>query len=274
MILLRATVLTPRLIEFADELADASGGELVVFALDGRHPVEIPTERPILLVTAAACEAIGLYCPTNFAWRCGDYPLYLARKTFPDESFVWQIEYDVRFSAGLAGELFDRFRQETFDLLAPDYEAASTEWPWYLYCAGRDVVTYKCFFPLVRVSAAALDFLIEKRIHQGASGQRRATWPNDEGFVATTLTNAGFACRDFNSFGIQFYSAKTLTFDSPIEGERFDPKRVGRGIYHPVLFGEDYARKIAVLEGRRGIRGMRSRVSLATRLPWNPKVAW
>jgi hypothetical protein len=233
--------LTEPTIALADELAAASGKD-VAFVLDGRHPVKISTARPIILLTAEACEALGLYCPSDFAWRCGDYGVYLARKRFADVEHFWLIEHDIRIAGGRPARFFETFESEPqIDFLACNYRRAGSDWDWYFNASGRDVQTFRCNFGIVRLSARAIDRLLAKRVEHAKSSQRRSLCPNDEGFVATTLSNGNFRCADFNDFGF-FYDDETMSLHTPMRGETFAPVTLSPMIYHPVLWGADYER--------------------------------
>lgn len=242
MILVRATRLGASTMAFADELAAASKRD-VAFVLDGRHPVIAETARGKLLLTEAACRELGLYCPENFSWRCGDYGLYLARLRFPAQRHFWLLEHDIRLAGGPAADFFRYFddRPET-DLLACAYGKATPDWGWYPHARARDVTPYRSLFGVVRVSARSLDLLLSTRRAHSRRWMRRKRWPNDEAFVATTLSQGGFVCRDINGFGRAFYDPRTLSLTTPIRGETFSPRHDGVRIYHPVLFGDDFNR--------------------------------
>lgn len=248
MILVRATRLTAEGLSFAEELAHSSGME-VGFILDGRHPVEMKTHRPLVMLTKSACENIGLYCPDDFPWRCGDYGLYLARENFPDVHRFWMIEHDVRFSGGSPSVFFRFFEQKTdIDFLACNYNKADTDWWWYPYALGLGVVPYSCLFVAVIITSDALKYLLSGRRRQSGNAARRSLWPNDESFVATSLNRGGFSCQDFNDFGIEFHNISTMSVSTPIQGERLlqggqlSPNESGVKIYHPVLFGDEFER--------------------------------
>jgi hypothetical protein len=226
----------------ADELAAASGQD-VVFVLDGRHPVRISTSRPTIMLTADACSALSLYCPSDFAWRCGDYGIYLARQRFPEIPYFWLLEHDIRIAGGQPTAFFETFEnQPQIDFLACNYRRANPDWDWYFNASGRDILTFRCTFGIVRLSARAIDRLFAKRVEQAKISQRRKLCPNDEGFVATTLSNGDFGCADFNDFGQIFYDNKTLSLHTPVRGETFAPTTSSPMIYHPVLWGADYER--------------------------------
>jgi len=243
LILVRATRLTKPTVEFGEQLALGSADE-VAFLLDGRFPVEVEVDRPIILLTEPACTQLGLFCPKDFQWRCGDYGLYLARMQFPDSRQFWLIEFDIRLSGGAGSkEFFAFFENETQpDFLACRHGPAPRDWSWYHHANGRDVIPYYCLFGIVRVSARAVDRLLEHRLMQGRRSNRRAMWPNDEAFVATTLQQKGFVCRDINGFGREFYSETTLALFTRIRGEEFASRAPTVKIYHPVLFGEDFSK--------------------------------
>jgi len=104
------------------------------------------------------------------------------------------------------------------------------------------VQPFRCWFGVVRVSASALDLLHAKREAHSRQFLRRVSWPNDEAFVATTLTNAGRPCTDINGFETIFYDDETSSLTKRIKGESFSPPNTGTRIYHPVLFGSDFDR--------------------------------
>jgi hypothetical protein len=84
--------------------------------------------------------------------------------------------------------------------------------------------------------------LLAKRVEQGKVWQRRKLFPNDEGFVATTLSNDDFLCADFNGFGQIFYDSETMSLHLPVRGETFAPTTPIPMIHHPILWGADFER--------------------------------
>jgi hypothetical protein len=204
----------------------------------------IPVER-------AKLEAMGLHCPDNFAWRCGDYGFYLARSCHPEARYLWMIEHDVRFSAHGLTDFFRRFDAAGADLLVTRLSPAEPEWYWTAAASARDARPFRCLFPISRISARAVDLLLSTRRSHSADPLRRWFWPNDEVFVATTLTRAGLDCRDFNESGPLVHDEQSFGFFAPIEGEHFQRELAARPdfrIFHPVLFGEEYQRKVRKLE--------------------------
>jgi hypothetical protein len=195
------------------------------------------------MLTVESCSALGLHCPSDFAWRCGDYCVYLARQRFPEATHLWMVEYDIRIAGGQPAAFFEAFEhQPQIDFLACNYHRAGTDWDWYFNASARDVVTFRCTFGIIRLSARAIDRLLAKRLQQARIFWRRKLCPNDEGFVATTLSNEGFNCADFNDFGKVFYDDNTMSLHSPVRGETFAPTTPCPMIHHPVLWGVDYER--------------------------------
>lgn len=247
-LLIRTTALDDRVLAFADELSAASGCPVAFVADERQGP--IPTRgRDVVGLSQPACEALGLYVPADFAWKCGDYGYYLARRRFPEAEWFWMIEYDVRFGGGDLAEFFAFFAaQSTVDFIAPLFEPAGLDWFWTQTLSARDARPYRCLFPVTRLSARGVEAALAKRARHSGNPFRRMIWPNDEAFVATTLANGDFVCRDFNSFGRTLYSPDTFTFAAPIDGRTFEPGSGGLRMFHPVLYDEAYARKVAKLE--------------------------
>ena len=266
-LLVRTTVLDARVLAFADELAAASGHP-VAFVVDERAGPVAAEGRQIVGLSDPACEALGLYCPHDYAWKCGDYALYLARRRFPDAERFWMIEYDVRFRGGDLAEFFGFFDAvDSVDFIAPHLAPAGPEWFWTATARSRDARPWRCLFPVTRWSARAVDAASRKRARHSRNPFRRLVWPNDEAFVATTLVNGGFECRDFNGFGRTVYSAQSFSFDTPIDGDAFAPAGDHLQMFHPVLYGEAYARKMArLLEAERSWPGFDRRRRIALRI--------
>ena len=244
IILIRATTVDARLLEFADTLGAASGHDVVLVTDERRGPT--PTCRyPIAGISNARCEALGLFCPPAFAWQCGDYGYYVARSLYPLATHFWLIEYDVRFSGNDVAGFFAFFAaRPEIDFLASYLQPAGWDWYWAITARARDVQPTRCLFPVTRLSARAIDAVHAKRVAHGRRLLRRALWPNDEAMVATTLVKAKFTSCDLNDFGQSYYDEDTFSFTLPINGNAFHSTIDQTRIFHPVLFDEQYERKI------------------------------
>ncbi|HTV52415.1 MAG TPA: hypothetical protein VME21_14600 [Steroidobacteraceae bacterium] len=242
-VLVRTTQPDAAACAFARRLSELSGLPAVLVA-DERHSADYSGELPLIRLTQQACAALGLYCPEDFAWRCGDYGYYLAHKRSPDTLHFWMIETDVHFGED-AGRLFGFFAsQPQVDLLCAQLEPADRSWFWMDSAAARDIEPFRCLFPVTRLSARAIDAALRQRRLHSRRMLRRQLWPNDEALIATTLVNAGFECRDFNDFGTRFYAPETFSYWQPLDAERL-PEAHGVCMMHPVLSGEAHRAKLA-----------------------------
>lgn len=200
---------------------------------------------PKIAIDPTALDALGLY--RNFeapGWRCGDYALYLARQQFPACQYYWVTEPDVRINVAHLSEFFDMFSADSSDLIVSQLRLAEDGWYWRRSMETSRYDVYRCFFPLVRISGEALDFLAAERRRRAADARCRDLWPNDEAFVATVLKHGGFRCRDLNEFGNGPCSSETFTFDRPIAEADFKGLGFDGKVYHPVLGGDRLFKKL------------------------------
>lgn len=273
MILLRATAPTPPTLAFADRLAEISGGP-VTLLLDERRGAHDVGGRARLGLTAQGCRDLGLYCPSDFAWRCGDYGLYLARAAFPHVAWFWLFEDDVRILGRDPAAFFRYFEAVEADLLAAEYGPADAGWYWSQFVRREGGQARRCLFPVVRVSAKLLDVLRAQRVGHSGQLRRRRLWPNDESFVATAAHLSGATCADLNDFGHTVYDAQSLSFFYPHQGETLPEEPREAILYHPVLFGEAHGRKVERLSTMARPQPFAERFArralgrLNARLPW------
>lgn len=166
-------------------------------------------------------------------WHNSDYRFYYVRKFFPDYDYYWLIEYDVFCNAPTYKDFLSKFSDNRADLIVYSFRAEKKQGEW-CWTYGLDWVydgweIYGSFFPVVRLSARAVDFLYQRRlehkeIFQQAFGDKR--WIFCELFVPTELMNADFSCEniDDQKIGLKnFYLNDDRFFLAP------DNK-----LYHPV----------------------------------------
>jgi hypothetical protein len=247
-LLIRTKQISRSVMELADELEAISGhpATLIVDATDSHVK---SGSRAAIGLSAATCSALGLHCPSDFAWRCGDYGYYLARRQYPDAELFWMIEADVRFYGRDPGYFFRFFASKpAVDFLAGRLIPAEPTWYWRNTARARDVSPYRCLFPVTRLSRRAIDAAFARRIEHGKRLGRRMLWPNDEALVATTLVNGGFVSRDFNDFGSEFYSDETFYYGMPLNGDCLELAPPTVQMAHPVLFGSEYRAKLQALQ--------------------------
>jgi hypothetical protein len=248
-VLIRTTRVDADALAMAQRLQQASGCPAAL-VVDARSGAVEGSNPDVISLSTAACRSLRLFCPPDFAWRCGDYGYYLARRRYPATQRFWLIETDVGFYNGEAAELFAFFaeRAQEVDLLAAQLRRADHSWYWTRFGRARDVEVFRCLFPITRLSARAVDAALAHRVAQARWPQRRWLWPNDEVLIATTLMNGDFVCRDFNDFGSTFYSDDSFFFGAPLQGERLQIDAPAMRMVHPVLFGDAYREKVAKLK--------------------------
>ena len=251
--------------EFADFLRRVSHGR-VLLLVDNRRGNPLPVRDDLLILDDASYRSLNLHCPADVAWRCGDYGLYLARKTYPDFRYYWMLEDDLRID-GDAAEFFRFFSSlHHIDLLAARLAPAKLDWHWYPHSMARDVTTYSCFFPITRSSGRALDLMYETRRKHSRQLNRLLLWPNDESFCATSVISSGLVAEDINGLGRTFYDDEgySLMGDSKQLSNPCIPPR----LLHPVYIERDADRSSRSTQRYSGVlsRGFRVRRALAKRL--------
>ncbi|HEV2703842.1 MAG TPA: hypothetical protein VGV09_19610 [Steroidobacteraceae bacterium] len=249
-VLLRTKEITPAVLALADHLETISGHAVALIVDASRGDVK-SEQRTVINLSIAACRELGLHCPADFAWKCGDYGYYLARRRFPDTELFWMLETDVGF-CGEDPPYFFRFFAEhrDVDFLAGKLQPAGRSWFWRNTASGRGIVPFQCLFPVTRLSRRAIDAAFAHRLKHGRRLNRRILWPNDEAFMATTLMNGDFVTGDFNDFGPSFYSDETYYYGAPMNADSLKPGPAVVQIFHPILPASQYAAKILTLQQR------------------------
>lgn len=229
---------------FLQSLTGHSGLQVAVAVDETAGPVDVGEYRKIS-VTAAACRQLGLHCPDDFAWRNGDYNLYLARRAFPKAQHFWMIEPDVEHSFASFEHLVALFDEMAeVDLLSSHLVPADREWYWQRTIKDHSVGVRRCFFPLIRMSSRAIDVCLEQRRKDRLSPHARLFWPNDEALVANAVTRAGMRVADLNSAGATIYSERSFGYE-PLDGDAEWFRGKPNQVYHPVLYGDALRTRVA-----------------------------
>ena len=277
MIVVRTDRVDAKLEAFAAELESLSGLPTLFLVDESLGEIDSGGRAKISL-TPQACKSLGLYCPKDFAWRCGDYGFYLARTQYPEATNIWMIENDVRLAGTTPKALFEKFDSISVDLVTSYLHPAEREWPWRKALKACDARPFRCFFPVVRLSAQAVDLLLEKRRAHSGQWSRRWLWPNDEGFVATTLVNAGTSFMDLNDGEPKIYRPDQFSFAPALDGSLPIESAAPVALFHPVLEGDALLRKRKRLQvrahRRRNLTWFRRRVREAVLRRLNKQVRW
>ena len=252
--LLRTHVLTEAILCQARAIASHPQYKIVL-AVDNERLGHEQDEFDTMVLSREGFHSLGLRSDLrDVFWRCGDYPLYVARAKYPGCKRFWQYEYDVVLNHRHPGEFLakiDRALSED-DFLSTYIREAEDSWFFKQAMQGRYPNLFACYFPLVRISSSAIDFLRQRRVLDG-DRDGSGDWPNDEVFVATELINNGFRCADLASYG-NCYSKATFAFDVLFHNADL-PEPDGL-IYHMVRSGAQYARKMEVLKDDADLLGI------------------
>ncbi|HWX50120.1 MAG TPA: hypothetical protein VNZ61_18900 [Roseomonas sp.] len=251
-ILVRTHYFDDALQEFCSQLRNGTEREIFVVCDETKSPVTIPNNFTKISINTEILDSLGLYTPKNFGWLCGDYCYYIARSVAPSFSSYWLIEGDVRFKFDDVALFFSHFPSaDAVDMLAAGFQKAVPSWLWYESMRSLAPEVYGCLFPVTRLSGRAVDFLAAERTRLATSFSGLAVdekgskaWPNDEAFVATTLMNSEFVCRDLNAFGATFYDKETFWVGRPASHQRIMQKPNDNMVYHPVIGGDRYLQKM------------------------------
>lgn len=256
LILFRTHRDTPFIRERLTYLSDTSGVPVVV-ALDATQ-CDGFKDVPTLRLSPEELAGQGLHIPPEFGWQAGDYAFYAARKAYPDVKHFWLIEYDVLMSFPKASDFFDLYTDSDKDMLVGRLKTASPKWYWHKSMAGEGRVM-RCLFPVVRLSAKAIDALYRKRVQMSEQASAMCLWPNDEAFVASTVANLGMATEDLNARA-KVYGQSSFRYNHPISIEAVKGRHYNL-LLHPVLDAQELAAK----RQRVKLQGMRARISAAAR---------
>jgi hypothetical protein len=250
LILLRTHRFGGRDAAFARTLQAESGYELAVLADEARGAIDTGGLRKIPF-DRARLRDMGLHCPDDVAWRCGDYGFYLARAAMPDIDRFWMIEPDVRAGITCYAALFGSLSGVDADFIAPGVKRAERRHFWYPTMRWMTGNVYCCHFAFCAMSAEGADICLSERRRQRRHPAARLLWPNDETFVTTSLFRLSRKVRDVNESGRIWATEQSFGFRTVVHGEDFDRAAQSGLLHHPVLWGEEADRKLARLD--RGI---------------------
>ncbi len=255
VIILRTEQFGGRERKLLTDLPIGNGVQHVIAIDETRGNVDVGSHSKIS-VTREACENIGLHCPIDFAWRNGDYCLYLARQQFPEADWFWMIEPDVEHSFPHLAHFFALFDPlQSVDFLTAHLRPAEAGWHWAPSAPNYRTGPWRCFFPLIRLSARAVDLCLHQRQRDRWALRSRLYWANDEAFVVNTVMQAGLETRDLNSLDVPVYADDTFGY-TPLDGDATAFRSEANRLFHPVLYGDAYrARKNRIASATNSLAG-------------------
>ena len=248
MIIIRSHFFDEEIHKFVERLC-RQGADVVVGMDETHHTVDVSSDVRKISLNEEVIQSMGLHLPADVGWRCGDYLLYATRMQFPEHSHYWMLEPDIRLKTRSTVGFFEEFEAaQEVDLIALQLSQADDKWFWSSTMNPLNAEVWRCSFGLIRLSGVAIDHLLtERRNLSGlvpSSPELGHKWPNDESFVATTLSSDGFICRDLNSFGVTRYTRSSFTLNRPMSASLFDRLPEDGLVYHPVLGGAQFSRRI------------------------------
>ena len=159
---------------------------------------------------------INFYGEKDFGrvmWTNCDYRFYYVKKFFPNYKYYWQIEYDVFCNAPTYEGFLKKFKNNRADLLINEFRTTkknSADWIWNQHidwAYSDDKAIYRSLYPVVRLSARAVDFLYNQRLHYKKiynPEDDKNRWQNCELFTATELMNNGFLCENLDEPNVRY----------------------------------------------------------------------
>ncbi len=139
---------------------------------------------------------------SNVMWYCADYAFYAIKKYFPNYDYYWHFDYDVFCNGSSYEPFFNRYNGTKADLIVSNLASLSIDSDWFWlkktdWIYSQNKTKYISFFPIVRLSSDAVDFLFAKRIEMSEvfskiCKNKNNRWLNCELFVPTELLNNGF----------------------------------------------------------------------------------
>ena len=173
---------------------------------------------------------------SKLMWYCCDYPFYLVRKYYPDYDYYWQIESDVFMNGENYKPFFQRFKNNTNDLLLTNYieidnfkpqdgSRQSDEWIYDDYKRGVGM------FMVVRMSKRAIDYCYKRRLEHAKVFEKAKEdsinkWVYCEYFAATECRKKGFTCASLGEENLRFLPKFNIETDVP--------KEPNWNLYHPI----------------------------------------
>ena len=243
LILLRTHFVDAGIAELARSYA-AGGDYDVMIALDETAGEIDAHGCPKLSMSLNSCVRLGLNVAFEAPlWRCGDYAFYHALELPRRYARIWLVEYDIALNFADPLEFFRFFdREASEDYLTTFLEKAPPLWHWRRAADRRYPVVFSSGFAVVRLSAAAVARLWERRRLDaaelaGTDLPPAKYWLNDEAFVSSAAPELGLSSADLNAYGA-FYTPQTLMRGGVWSPEQL-PAPDGR-IYHAVRTGAAY----------------------------------
>lgn len=264
VVILRTHLYETDVIDHFRTAALRAGHEFVV-AVDSRAQEKLRNSgHNFVAVGHESFRKLGLFTTgADELWKCGDYWLYVLHNALPCYKNYWLVERDVYMNFTAPFNFFSFFDRTEADLLAPGLALANEDWFWLKATQWWFADVWRCCFPVLRLSNRAIVHLYQERVRQSEIVQRELRhtdsvfraledngyWPNDEGFVASSLQQHKFSCVDINWPGHPLYTKETLTYNKFYLKENMNSLPVNK-ICHSVVSRAEFVQKMAEMPVR------------------------
>lgn len=236
-IAIRTHLINGKIAQLVEKLKHQFKPEDIFIVLDGtKSEHKKPSDFQVIEITSSTLKDLQLPEITSWGWRCGDYFLYTISMS-TNYDYYWLIEPDVGFHINGLSRLINDTRNDTSDFLAVGHGIRTEEWYWSRHL--RNKKKYGCLFPLTRTSKMAIKFLYESRVQLASElgSINEINWPNDEGFVSTSLEEKNYVCKDLQS--VTTLDFKNFSSSIPI----LDTNQTEFSIFHPCLDWIEFLQK-------------------------------
>ncbi|MCR5265469.1 MAG: hypothetical protein K6E29_02615 [Cyanobacteria bacterium RUI128] len=164
----------------------------------------------------------------------GDYPFYYIKNYFPNYDYYWCTEYDVFCNGPSYKPFFKQWEKNKSDLIIADYRPSDID-PNVFYDSEwiyKKEEHYMSFFPVVRLSARAVNHLYTTRLQQGQLFEEiknppHTRWIYCETYVPTEITKAGMTVSLLDTENLRYTPDYNLNKERVFE---FPNNK----LYHPV----------------------------------------
>ncbi|WP_298421995.1 hypothetical protein [Rhodoblastus sp.] len=233
--------------DLASRLTSETTLDVLIVVDETKGFVSIPPTFNKLAFNNDDLTRLELATPQRVGWLCGDYFFYVAREHLTSHHYFWIIEPDVIINADHLSTFFQHFNAISDDLLAISLAPRFKHWSWHDAMSEYVPKVYGCLFPILRLSANAVDYLYRKRKLMShdylTTNKDIEKIPNDEAVVASYLVNNNFfKCRDINDVVKAYIGWKTFSGVMPISRTFLNLNKRDDFIYHSVRSGEEFKR--------------------------------
>ncbi|WP_241618950.1 hypothetical protein, partial [Rosenbergiella epipactidis] len=175
----------------------------VIIVADDKNfdPTRMYYNLEVVEFNSSTVTQLNLEFDDRVQWRCGDYAYYLAYKKY-NFDYAWMIEPDCYLNKISLEDIFTS--DNNADFVCAYLRKSDTNWYWHNTSAyGSE--TYRCFFPLTRISGKLVSAMYKERLKVGNK-------MNDELFSASFSLNNNFIVDDLSNIKNIKFTTKSYSY--------------------------------------------------------------